>query len=157
MSAFDPQQFLAATTTEVNEKRPLLLTDNPGDPSGCYLALIGEPTMSNGEKDGKPWYQVVLPLKIEVPAEQQALGVPSQLTVTMRGFLDLTADGTGLDNGKGKNNFQRMIREATGLNNPGQPFNWMMLTGKPVKVKVNHREYNGNFFEDVKPTMIFKA
>lgn len=157
MSQFDPATFLSATTTEVNEKRPLLLTDNPADSNGCYLAMIGEPEMKNGEKDGRPWYQVVVPLKIEVPAEQQALGIPPQLTVTLRGFLDVTEDGSGLDNGKGKNTFQRLIRDATGLNNPGQPFNWLMLTGKPVKVKVHHREYNSNWYEDVKPAMIFKA
>jgi len=154
MSMFDPNSFLDAQTTEVNEKRPLLPTENPTTSDGLYVATIGEipapksGTISKGDNAGKPWVMMMAPLKIEVPAELQALGIPKTVTINYTAFLDLTAEGN-LDNSKGKNNAQRVLREAAGMNVPGQPFSWRMLTGRPVKVKVKHKSLNDTFVEDV--------
>ncbi len=146
MSMFDPAAFLDAATTEVNEKRDLIPTENPDDPNGMYMAVIGDittadGTIGKGEKIGQPWISMVVPLKLQLPPAVQAKGLPPEFQLTDRVFLDLTPQGS-IDNGKGKNRRQRDYREATGLNKAGEAFSWRMLTGKVIKVKVIHEIYN---------------
>jgi hypothetical protein len=153
MSAFDPQAFLDAQTNEANEKRPTIPAENPADANGLFTAVIGEiktdsGTISKGDNAGNPWISMIIPLKLQIPAAIQALGLPAEFQVTDRVFLDLTPQG-GLDNSKGKNRGQRTYREATGMNKPGETFAWRMLTGKIVKVKIAHELYNGNIVENV--------
>ena len=153
MSAFDPQAFLDAQTNEANEKRPTIPAENPADANGLFTAVIGEiktdsGTISKGDNAGNPWISMIIPLKLQIPAAIQALGLPAEFQVTDRVFLDLTPQG-GLDNSKGKNRGQRTYREATGMNKPGETFAWRMLTGKIVKVKIAHELYNGNIVETV--------
>jgi hypothetical protein len=153
MSAFDPQAFLDAQTNEANEKRPTIPAENPADANGLFTAVIGEiktdsGTISKGDNAGNPWISMLIPLKLQIPAAIQALGLPAEFQVTDRVFLDLTPQG-GLDNRKGKNRGQRTYREATGMNKPGETFAWRMLTGKIVKVKIAHELYNGNIVEKV--------
>ena len=153
MSAFDPQAFLDAQTNEANEKRPTIPAENPADANGLFTAVIGEiktdsGTISKGDNAGNPWISMLIPLKLQIPAAIQALGLPAEFQVTDRVFLDLTPQG-GLDNSKGKNRGQRTYREATGMNKPGETFAWRMLTGKIVKVKIAHELYNGNIVEKV--------
>jgi len=145
MSAFDPNVFLDAQQTEVNEKRPPLPTENPEDENGLYTAVIGEiktdaGTISKGDRVGQPWVSMLVPLRIQVPAAVQGIGLPPELTFTDRAFLDLTPQG-GIDNAPGKNRQQRAYRDACDLNKPGEPFAWRMLTGRVVKVKINHELY----------------
>jgi len=150
-SAFDPNVFLDAQVNEANEKRPPLPTENPEDPNGMYLAVIGEikadsGTIGKGERQGQPWASMVIPLRIQVPPVVQALGLPPELTLTDRAFLDLTAQG-GLDNGKGKNRRQRDYRDATGTNVAGVPWAWRMLQGRTLRVKISHELYNDQIQE----------
>ena len=152
-SVFDPNSFLDAQVTEVNEKRPPLPAENPEAADGLYMAVIGEikadsGTIGKGEKIGQPWVSMVIPLKIQVPPSVQALGLGEELTITDRAFLDLTPQG-GLDNSKGKNRAQRMYREATDTNKAGESFAWRMLTGKLIKVKITHELYEGNIQEKI--------
>ena len=158
-SVFDPNVFLDATTTEVNEKRPPIPIENPDDPNGLYTAVIGEiktdsGTIGKGDNAGKPWASMVIPLRIQLPPSIQGLGLPAEFTLTDRAFLDLTEQGS-IDNGKGKNRRQREYRDATGTNVPGQPWAWRMLQGKVVKVKVTHEMYEGNIQE--RPAAILPA
>ena len=145
MSQFDPNVFLDAQQNEVNEKRPPLPTENPEDENGLYTAVIGEiktdaGTIGKGDRVGQPWVSMLVPLRIQVPAAVQGLGLPPELTLTDRAFLDLTPQG-GIDNAPGKNRQQRAYRDACDLNKPGEPFAWRMLTGRVVKVKINHELY----------------
>lgn len=153
MSQFDPQAFLDAQQNEVNEKRPPLPTENPDSPDGLFMAVIGEistatGTIGKGDKAGQPWISMIVPLRIQVPAAVQGIGLPPEITLTDRAFLDLTAQGT-IDNSKGKNRQQRAYREATDLNRPGEPFAWRMLQGKVVKVKIAHELYQEQIQERV--------
>jgi hypothetical protein len=153
MSAFDPSVFLDAQQNEVNEKRPPLPTENPDSADGLYSAVIGEikadsGTIGKGEKVGQPWASMVIPLRIQVPSAVQGLGLPPELTITDRAFLDLTPQGA-LDNSKGKNRQQRAYREACDMNKPGEPFAWRMLQGRMVKVKITHEMYEGNVQERI--------
>jgi len=152
-SQFDPSVFLDAQVTEVNEKRPPIPTENPDHENGLYLAVIGEITTSSGtigkgDNAGKPWVSMVIPLRLQIPPSVQGLGIPPELTLSDRAFLDLTAQGA-LDNSKGKNRRQKDYREATGTNVAGVPWAWRQLQGKTVRVKVQHELYNDAIQERV--------
>lgn len=152
-SAFDPNVFLDAQTTEVNEKRPTLPAENPAAEDGLYLAMIGEiktatGMIEKGDRAGQPWVSMLVPLRLQLPAEVQALGLNPELTITDRVFLDLTPQGA-LDNSKGKNRQQRVYRDACDMNRPGEPFAWRMLQGRTVKVKLTHELYDGNIQERI--------
>lgn len=69
-------------------------------------------------------------------------------TVRQSIFLDLTDDGN-LDAGKGKNIQLGRLREAVGQNGP-EPWAPSMLVGNVGKVRVEHRQYEGNTYADVK-------
>jgi hypothetical protein len=142
MSVFDPQAFLDVQILDQNVKRPPI---NEGD----YTATIGEvKTASGARDDGTPWLQMIVPLAIDVPPDQQSrLGQPT-ITLTDRVFIDLTAQGT-MDNSVGKNRGQRLYRDATDTNKPGEPFSWRMLQGRMVKVRVKHEMYEGEIQERV--------
>jgi hypothetical protein len=66
-------------------------------------------------------------------------------------MLDLTEEGM-LATGKGRNVLLGRLREATGLNQSGEPFAFPMLTGRPAKVQVAHRLYEGQIYAEVKGT-----
>ena len=153
-SAFDPAAFLDATQTEANEKRPPLPTENPADANGLFTAQIGEITTASGvigkgDRTGQPWLSMVVPLKLEIPQQlQDSMKLPPTLTLTDRAFVDLTPQGS-IDNTPGRNRSQRAYRDATDMNKPGEPFAWRMLTGRVVKVKINHEMYEGAVQERV--------
>ncbi len=158
-SVFDPNVFLDAQTTEVNERRPPIPTENPDDSNGLYTAVIGEiktdsGTIGKGDRVGQPWISMIIPLRLQVPPSVQGLGLPPELTLTDRAFLDLTPQG-GIDNSKGKNRRQKDYRDATGTNVPGVAWSWRMLQGKIVKVKVTHEMYEGNIQE--RPAQVLPA
>ena len=141
-SVFDPNAFLDAQQTEVNERRPTIPVDNPAAPDGLYTAMIGDiktdsGIIGKGDRTGESWISMIIPLKLQLPAQVQAIGLPSEFQLTDRVFLDLTPQGS-IDNAKGKNRGQRAYRNSTGLNKPGDTFAWRMLTGRVVKVKLAH-------------------
>lgn len=155
MSAFDPVAFLASNQTEANEERPRI-------PPELYTAVIGDidpakgksGTYSTGPNIGNPWGSISVPLRLQLSPEAQALGLPPEFTLTDNVFIDLTPSGT-VDNSKGKNTRQLEYRKATGTNNPGEPFSWLGLIGRPIKVQVKHEMYQGRVIE--KPGMILPA
>lgn len=146
-SAFDPNAFLDAQQTEVNEKRPPLPVENPASPDGLYLAVIQEittktGTINKGDRAGQTWLQMAVPLKIDVPQQlQEALKLPPQVTITDGVFMDLTPQNT-IDNSPGKNRQQRLYREALDMNKPGDVWSWRKAVGQIVKVKITHEMYN---------------
>lgn len=133
-SMFDPNAFLAATTTEQGSIISVPV------PVGEYLAVI--------EKvDARPWQGKADPSKsgialdlvynIDDPKVKETLA-RDKVTVTQGLMLDLTEAG-GLDMSKGRNIGLNRVREALGLNVPGQPFAPRMFEGKVVKVSIGHR------------------
>lgn len=151
MSIFDAQQFLAATTTEAAQKRDPL-------PAGrSYVAEIGElkSRIAKGKQDTTKEYlffdmNLIVNLKDEYPDVAQTVGV-DKLSIRHSVSVDITEQGA-MDWSKGKNTGLRILREATGLNTPGQPFNPLMLQGRRVLIQIKHREYpegSGNLLEDV--------
>ena len=154
MSQFDPQAFLDSTTTEASIKRPPL-------PIGDYTALITKVEARewvSKKADAKKTSGLAfdLTLQVEVPhsiREQINLDGPT-LTLPYGVLVDTTPQGS-IDYGVGKNGALRKVREATGLNEAGQPFSPRMFEGKVVLAKVGHREYQGDIYDEV--TAIAKA
>lgn len=156
-SAFDPNLFLDAQVTEVNERRPPLPVENPASTDGLYIAVIGEikmvsGTYEKGDNAGRPWLSAVIPLQFEVAQQvQDQLGLKlatGTLQLTHRVFIDLTPQNL-IDNAVGRNRGQKQYREALDLNKTGDVWSWRKATGQAVKVKISHEQYDGNTQERI--------
>jgi len=149
MSAFDLNSFLDATITEALEKRPPI-------PVGDYVGVLSEPVIRPwvSQKDAtKSGIAADYMIEVDVPADvKESLGLDSSTIKVKYGImLDTNATG-GIDTAKGKNGGLRKFREALDMNQPGVPFNLRMVAGRPVRVKIGHREYpegSGDLFEEV--------
>lgn len=134
MSTFDPASLMETTTNEVNDTKLLPI------PEGEYPAVIDNIKINTWQsKDGS---QSGLRLDVEYMIDDQAAKEATgrdKLTVRQGIMLDLTEDGQNLDMGKGKNVSLGRLREACGLNVPGQPFAMTMFSGRLVKIKVSQR------------------
>ena len=109
--------------------------------SGLLDELDGGMTLDEAQAQCLEYVRQYCPEPGKAPLAGNSVG-------TDRVFLDLTPQGA-LDNSKGKNRQQRVYREATGMNKPGEPFAWAMLQSKLVKVKLTHELYNGEIGERV--------
>jgi hypothetical protein len=144
-SVFDVETFLDATTTEALQRRPPL-------PAGMdFVATLGEPKGRQGEKDGKAWRAIDFPVEIDLaayPDVQKAMGGLAKVTLKY-GFIIDVNDGGMIDWSVGKNNGLRRLREATNMNVAGQAFNMRAMQGRMIKVKINHREFQGDMLDEV--------
>ena len=148
-SQFDATTFLDATTTEANERRPPI-------PAGKILTgIIGEPNIrqTEGKKEktlGQTFTWLDLPIVFDLNQDPEVRSVVGQDQVTLRFStgLETTANGA-LDNSKGKNNGLRVLRDALGMNVPGQPFSIRMMQGKPVRCKIGSRPYQGEVYDEI--------
>ncbi|TFH40501.1 MAG: hypothetical protein E4H01_16450 [Lysobacterales bacterium] len=146
MSTFDPASFLDQTTTEGNS------TVSVPVPEGDYTAVIdGDPEVRQwqGKKDpSKSGLALDIQWSIDSPGVRELLG--RDLVRVKQGImLDLNESG-GLDTGRGRNVPLGRLREAVGLNTPGKPFNFRMLTGKVATVKIVHRTDGDAIYAEVK-------
>lgn len=142
---FSPEQFLDMQTTEANDTKLVPV------PVGEYVAVIDEVKARSWKKKDDP---SVGGLALDIVWAIDDEGVKSLLgrdkvTVKQGIMLDLTESG-GLDMGKGKNVNLGKLREATGLNVPGQPFAASMLGGRLAKIRVEHRVDGDTIYSDVK-------
>lgn len=148
MTAFDPATFIDASINEPSVRRPPL-------PAGRdYTGTLGEPKPRpwQGVKDPtKSGMAVDIPVTIDLAGVQNLPpgfeGLPS-VTLTLGIMLDTTEAGT-VDNSPGKNGRLRQLREALNMNKPGEPFSWRNVQGRMLKVKVKHREYQGDLYDEV--------
>jgi len=134
MSTFDPASLLETTVEAANDTKVLPI------PEGEYLAVIDKTSINTWQsKDGaSSGLRLDVEYLIDDETAKAATG-RDKLTVRQGILLDLTEDGQSLDMGKGKNVGLGRLREATGLNTPGQPFAMQMLPGRLVKIKVTQR------------------
>lgn len=143
MSAFDPASFLNMQTTEVGS------TSVEPIPAGEYMAIISDLKPREANTKNGPKAVLDLELSLQAPDVAAKLG-RSELKVRDSVWPDMRPDGAGLDMSKGKNVKLNRIREAAGLNKPGQTFSVGMLLGKMVKVQVAHRVDGDAIYTDVK-------
>lgn len=153
-TSFDPEEFLGATTTDALVRRPPL-------PIGDYLGITGDIT-SESWSSNKPDAKVKSGVKFNIPVridlsqypEQQALlGGIEAVVLTAGVMIDSVVNPTTgkatIDWGVGKNGGLRRWREATNCNNPGETFSPRQMSGRQVLVKVKHRPYQGELYDDI--------
>lgn len=138
-SMFDPNTFMEMTTDAANS------TVSVPVPAGEYVAFIEKVEARQWKKKDDP---SVAGMALDIiwnidDANVKALLERDKVTVKQGIMLDLNDVG-GLDMGKGKNVSLGKLREAVNLNNPGQPFGFRMLEGRPAKVVVVHRPDDKN-------------
>ena len=147
MSNFDPTSFLDATLTEATTKRKPI-------PAGLELVgIIGEPKSRAwvGKQDPtKSGIAIDISVEIDLSAYPDVAAETGANKVTLNDsiMLDLTEANT-IDNAPGKNGKLRRWREALGMNTPGDPFSFRMMQGRQIKVKIGHREYQGDIFDEI--------
>lgn len=135
---FDPSVFEQQQFTEPNDTRYVAI------PEGEYMALVKEKKFRNE----KGYTILDITWLVDDAGVRETTGMKDPI-VRQSIFLDTTAQG-GLDFGRGKNVKLGRLREALGLNQPGQPFSFNMIEGRPARVSIKHRLYEGDTFADVK-------
>lgn len=143
--SFDPASFLDMTVTGENS------TQSVPVPAGEYTAIVTkvEPRTWTSKTDpSKSGVTLDLTWEIDDANVKQLLG-RDKVTVRQGVMLDLTDSGA-LDMGRGRNVGLGRLREAVGLNSPGQAFSFSMLMGRLAKVAVNHRIDGENVYAEVK-------
>jgi len=145
MSAFDPDLFLSQTVDQAND------TKVTPCPAGEFTGVVKEFKARQWTAKSDPSNTGVtldVTWTIEDEGVRQTLD-RQEVTVRQGIMLDVTEAGA-LDLGKGKNVGLGRLREALGLNVPGQPFSFGMLNGQMAKVTVAHRVVGEDIFADVK-------
>ena len=142
---FSPEQFLDMQVTESNDTKTIPV------PVGEYTAVAEEVKCRQWQSKKDPSMSgLALDIKwsIDDAAVKELLG-RDKVTVNQGIMLELTDSG-GLDMGKGRNIGLGRLREALGLNAPGQPFSFMMVSGSVAKISVSHRIDGENIYAEVK-------
>lgn len=142
---FSPDQFLDMQIEGSND------TEIVPVPVGEYTAVADDVKVRQWQaKDDPSKSGLALDLvwNIDDAGVREVLG-REKVTVKQGIMLDLTESG-GLDMGKGRNVALGRLREALGLNEPGQPFAFSMIPGRIAKVSVKHRMYEDSIFAEVK-------
>lgn len=144
MSMFSAEQFLDMQVDGAMDTKVVPV------PVGEYLAVVKEVKARTWTSKKDPSQSgVTLDLSWTIDdANVKALLGREEVNVKQGLMLDLTEQG-GLDMGKGRNIGLGRVREATGLNNPGQPFSATMLTGRMAKIRVKHRVDGDNIYAEV--------
>lgn len=147
-SPFDPNSFLDSTITEPSVKRPPL-------PAGqVFTGTIGEIKMRTWQGKTDPTKSGItadIPIEIDLapyPEAQKLLGGLTKISVKDSIMLD-TNEGGMIDNSPGKNSKLRRYRESLDMNKPGQAFSIRSMQGRLIGVKIKHREYEGELYDDV--------
>ena len=144
-SIFDPSAFLDATITEPSTKRLPL-------PAGRdFVAIVGEVKARTWQGKADPTKSGVVmdvPLEVDLSAYPDVQIGATKVTLTDGIMLDLTEAGM-IDNSPGKNGKLRRYREALNMNKAGDAFSFRAMQGRTIKVKISHRTYEGDIFDQV--------
>jgi hypothetical protein len=145
LKMFDPNTFLDMTTTAANS------TVYVPVPVGEYIAVVEKVTARTwvGKKDPTQ-SGIALDLLWEID-DQAVRDLLQRPKVQVKQGVMLEMDDHGrIASSPGKNVELGKLREAFGLNTPGEPFAPNMLAGRVAKVLVTHRIDNGTIFAEVK-------
>lgn len=142
---FSPDQFLDMPIEGSNDTKVVPV------PIGEYTAIADEVKVRQWQaKDDPSKSGLALDITwiIDDAGLRDLLG-REKVTCKQGIMLDLTESG-GIDMGKGRNIGLGRLREALGLNDPGQPFAFSMIPGRMAKVSIKHRVYEEDVFAEVK-------
>jgi hypothetical protein len=146
-SQFDADAFLDSSISEPTTRRKPL-------PAGSdFVGIIGEVKSRTwqGRKDpSQSGVAIDVPVTIDLSAypATKALTGADQVVLTDSIMLDLTDSGS-IDNSPGKNGKLRRYRDALNMNNPGDTFSFRKMQGRQLKVRISHREYQGDMFDQI--------
>jgi len=138
-SAFDAESFGQTEYNQTND------TKYPIIPEAEYNAVVKSFKFRQLD-NGSVVMDVVWTLDSE---EIRTLTGMKEPSVKQGVFLDMNESGS-LDFSEGKNVKLGRLREALGLNKPGQPFSFNMLVGRPARLKTKNRKDGEDTFADVK-------
>ena len=145
MSAFDPDQFLAQTVEQANDTKVVPC------PAGEFMGYVKDFKARQWTSKKDPSNSGValdITWSVDDQGVKQLLD-REEVTVKQGIMLDMTEQG-GLDMGKGKNVGLGRLREALGLNVPGQAFSFPMLSGRVAKLTVAQRVDGEDIYAEVK-------
>lgn len=129
---FDATQFLM---TELNQANS---TDFVLCPKGVWPAQVKDLKPKELTRDGETRMVVDVIFEVSDPNAMATAGVDTPFVIRKGVFLDMTPQGT-IDMGKGKNVELGRLREALGMNVPGQPFSFVAMKGRFLRAQVDHR------------------
>jgi len=130
---FDPASFLTQETSDQMDTQFVLI------PAGEYPAMISKVDARQQQSTKDPaevWTILDITYVIDDQGVREETGLPEP-SIRQSLFLDLDPLGK-LDTGKGKNVNLGRLREAVGLNQPGQAFSFGALLGQACIVAVAH-------------------
>lgn len=142
---FNPDEFLDQQVTEANDTKVTPV------PVGSYPAIIASVS-------ARPWVKKEDPtingVALDVVWTIEDADVKAQLgrdkVTCKQGIMLDTTDEGKLDVSKGANIDLGRLREAVGLNVPGEPFGFNMLIGRSAIVSINHRVSGEDIYSEVK-------
>ena len=130
-SQFNPDTFIDLEVTGALDTQLILV------PRGEWIGKIGEikPPRVTQSKDGNTYVFLDIPIKVTDPDVERHCQRPEP---QVRHSISLDIIDGRLDMGPGKNIGLGQLRDALGLNDPTAPFSARMLSGKGIKVKIEH-------------------
>lgn len=142
---FDPNQFLDMQVDGTNDTKKIPC------PAGDFPGIAEKVEVRSWQKKDDP---SVSGLTLEVTWVIEDASVKEttgrdKVMVRQGVMLDLTESG-GLDMGKGRNVALGRLREAIGLNTPGQPFSFSMIPGRMALCNVSHRVVGEDVYDEIK-------
>lgn len=150
-SLFSPETFLDATTTEESVKRPPLPA---GREFTSILKAVKSRTWQGKQDPTKSGIVIDVQHEFDLnayPDVKALLGGLEKIVITDGIMLDLTESGA-IDYSPGKNGKLRQYRDATGLNQAGQPFSIRMFEGRMVRARIKHvpnKDVQGDVFDNI--------
>lgn len=146
--SFDANSLLLAEV-----QTDVFATERTLIPEGDVAYKIGKPKISSGEKDGKAWARLTLPLECIDKAVLADLGV-DKISTRREFFLDLTENNT-LASGTNQNVELGRTFEAAGLY--GESASLAQLEGRSVIGKTVQRTSDaGNSYNEVTKLAAFE-
>lgn len=146
---FDPNEFLNSTVTDSNDTKLINPPDNmAGD---GYMILARKLDCRTWQKKDDPSVSgLALDIQWEIQDETVKTFCGRDKIFCKQGImLDLTDSGQ-LDMAKGKNIDLGKLREALGLNTPGEPFSFSMIIGRMARGFVHHRVVGEDVYAEIK-------
>ena len=144
-SQFDPNLLLDSAVTQAFVKRPPI-------PAGVELiGSIGEVAITSGEKEGKPWIRLNVPVTFDLSQNAQVAALLTgfdKVTLSDGVMLDVTDQGM-IDQSPGKNSRLRRWREALDMNQDGVPFSPRAMNGRTVKCRIKQDFYQGETYDRI--------
>lgn len=131
-SAFDPAIFEQAITESESSSSLLPI------PAGEYNAIIEDYKFNQGvsKKNNENYVSMLITYSIIDDTGELARAIARPPKVSHTYFVDTNASGA-FDFGQGKNVWLGKIRNAVGMNAPGQSFSFSMLKGQALRIVVS--------------------